>query len=589
MLDRHAVLGVVHSATGRRWAGPDADTERLGLAIAQAAGVPGLVGLILASRGVAPDEAEGYLSPTLRALMPDPSTLIGMDDAAGRLARAALRGERVALFGDYDVDGAASLALLAEWFDAAGIEATLYVPDRLTEGYGPNVPAMRRLGESHDLVVCLDCGTVAHEPVAAARAAGADVVVIDHHLPGEALPEAVAVVNPIRADCASGLGQLCAAGVAFLVLVAANRLLRAKGGAAPDLMAALDLVAVATVADVAPLTGLNRAFVRQGLAVMARRVRPGLAARADAAGLVAPPRSSDLGFVLGPRLNAGGRVGDATLAARLLTAPDRATAERLAAEVEAMNAARRSIEAEAAAAAAVQAEARLAEGAALAWAADPSWHPGVLGIVAGRLRERFGCPAVVLGGAGELLQGSARSVPGVDIGSSVAALAREGLIAKGGGHRMAAGLAVAPDRAAEAMAALAARLEAAGAGTAEPEALVVDGLVAPAAATPDLVAAMERAGPFGQSSPPPRVALAGVVPTYVKVSDKGHASLRLAGPAGRPLAAIAFGAGESGLARLLTERAAARGALHVAGRLEIDDWGGRRRAKLRLEDAADPC
>lgn len=564
----------------------------MGLAIAQAAGVPEIVGRLLAARDVMPEDAEDYLAPTLRDLMPDPSTLTDMDAAAERLARAAERGERVAIFGDYDVDGASAAAMLAEWLAVFGIEAALHIPDRMTEGYGPNVPAMTRLGAAHDLVICVDCGTVAHEPVAAARAAGADVIIADHHLPGETLPEALAVVNPNRADCASGLGQLCAAGVVFLLLVGANRLLRARGAAQPDLIAALDLVAVATVADVAPLTGLNRAFVRQGLSVMARRERPGLAALADVAGLRAPPRSSDLGFVLGPRLNAGGRVGDAALAVRLLTSREPAEAARIAAEIEAMNLARRQIEATVLESAVAQAEGRLADAdhPVLAWAMGEGWHPGVVGIVASRLKERFGCPAVVIGVEEGEGRGSGRSVPGVDLGSAVGALAREGLLLKGGGHRMAAGLTVEAGKVAEAMAALEARLAASGAAEVEPDALRIDALLTPAGATPDLVATLEAAGPFGQASPPPRAAFAALVPTAVRVSERGHASLRLAAPGGGPaMPAIAFGAAETGLAALLQARAGARAPLHVAGRLEIDDWGGRRRAKLRLEDAAEPA
>ncbi|MEL6266908.1 MAG: DHH family phosphoesterase [Pseudomonadota bacterium] len=435
MLDRPAFLNIVRSAAGRRWVGPDAGVERLGRAIAQEAGVGEVVGRVLAARGVLPEAAEDYLAPTLRALMPDPSVLADMDLAAERLARAVRGAERVAIFGDYDVDGAASAAMLAEWLAALGLEATIHIPDRVAEGYGPNVPAMARLGGAHDLVVCVDCGTVAHEALAAATAAGAEVIVADHHLAGERLPEVTAVVNPNRADCPSGLGHLCAAGVTFLMLVAANRLLRGER-AVPDLMPALDLAAVATVADVAPLTGLNRAFVRQGLSILGRRGRPGLAALADAAGLKAPPRSTDLAFVLGPRLNAGGRVGDAGLAVRLLRAGCPREAATLAAEVEAMNAARRRIEAEVTEAAIAQAEVRLAArpgGAALAWAAGEGWHPGVVGIVASRLRERFDCPAVVVAVNGADARGSGRSVPGIDLGSAVAALARTGQLAQGGG------------------------------------------------------------------------------------------------------------------------------------------------------------
>ncbi|MEL6337805.1 MAG: single-stranded-DNA-specific exonuclease RecJ, partial [Pseudomonadota bacterium] len=544
MLDCHAFLGVVRSATARRWVGPDAAVERMGEAIAQAAGVPQIVGRLLAARGVEPAGAEGYLSPRLRDLMPDPSILADMDVAAERLARAASGGERVAIFGDYDVDGASSAAMLLDWFAAFGISPTVYIPDRLAEGYGPNVPAMQRLGAAHDLVICVDCGTMAHDPIAAATEAGAEVIVADHHLPGETLPAALAVVNPNRADCPSGLGQLCAAGVVFLLLVAANRALRARAGKQPDLMAALDLVAVATVADVAPLTGLNRAFVRQGLSVMAGRARPGLAALADAAGLCAPPRSTDLGFVLGPRLNAGGRVGDADLAVRLLTSAERGTADRLAGEIEAMNLARRQIEAGVLEAAIAQAEARLASGGArsLAWAMGEGWHPGVVGIVASRLKERFGCPAIVIGAEGAVGRGSGRSVPRVDLGSAIGALVREGLLLKGGGHRMAAGLTVEADRVEAAMAALETRLSAQGAAAAEPETLSIDALLSPAGATPDLVQMLEAAGPYGQAAPPPRAAFAAVLPKGLKISERGHASCRFIAPEGGPqVAAIAFG------------------------------------------------
>jgi len=319
-------LNVERSATGRRWVGPGPEVERLGLAIAQRLELPEIVGRVLAARGVLPETAADYLNPTLRALMPDPSVLAGMDTAAERLAAAVVKGERIAVFGDYDVDGGASVALLCTWLGQLGRQATPYIPDRIDEGYGPNVPAMEALAREHDLILCVDCGTLSFEPVAAARAAGADVIIADHHLAQEHLPDATAVVNPNRQDDGSDLGYLCAAGVVFLLLVATNRELRRQGGfgeaGEPDLRTLLDLVAVATVADVAPLIGLNRALVRQGLAVLARRARPGLAALADVAGLRAPPTSRDLGFALGPRINAGGRVGKADLGQRLLTTTD---------------------------------------------------------------------------------------------------------------------------------------------------------------------------------------------------------------------------------------------------------------------------
>ncbi|HUF57731.1 MAG TPA: single-stranded-DNA-specific exonuclease RecJ [Thermohalobaculum sp.] len=591
MLDTPAFLDVARSATGRRWVGPGAEAERIGLAIAQATGRPEILGRVLAARGVAPEAAEAYLAPTLRDLLPDPSALAGMDAAAGRLARAVLKSERIAVFGDYDVDGAASAALLLDWLRRLGRDATVHIPDRIEEGYGPNVPAMERLGRAHDLVVCVDCGTLAHAPVAAARAAGADVLVLDHHLAAETLPDATAVVNPNRADDASDLGHLAAAGVVFLALVAANRALRAAGrarGDLPDLLDLLDLVALATVADVVPLTGLNRAFVRQGLVVLARRRRPGRAALADAAGLSAPPTCRDLGFVLGPRINAGGRVGRAADGVRLLAATDADEAAALADELCRRNAERRAIEAVVLEAAVAQVEAR-DPSAPLVWAAAPGWHAGVVGIVAARLKERYNRPAVVIGLDGGEGRGSGRSIPGIDLGSAVAALTAQGLLVHGGGHRMAAGLTVAADAVEPAMEALGARLARQGAGAAGPRDLRLDGALAPGGATPELIALLDAAGPFGQASPAPRLAFARVVPQGVRAVGEGHCRLRIAGGAGPALDCIAFRAAESGLGPLLEAHARSRTPLHLAGRLEIDDWGGRRRAKLTVEDAARPA
>lgn len=586
-----AFLGVARSATGRRWVGPGPEVERLGLAIAQSTGLPEIVGRVLAGRGVLPETAEAFLNPTLRALMPDPSVLAGMDVAAARLARAVTRGERVAVFGDYDVDGAASVALMRGWLAALGVGATPYIPDRIDEGYGPNVPAMQTLARGHGLILCVDCGTLAFEPVAAARALGAEVIIADHHLAGEDLPEAVAVVNPNRHDDASGLGYLCAAGVVFLLLVAANRELRRQGWFGtrpePDLIAFLDLVAVATVADVAPLTGLNRALVRQGLGVLARRGRAGLAALADVAGLTAPPTAWDLGFALGPRINAGGRVGEAGLGQRLLTTACPHEAAAIAQTLDRLNRERQAIEAAVLEAAIGQVEAR-DPAAPLVWAAGEGWHPGVVGIVAGRLKDRFNRPAVVIGLDGAEGKGSARSVAGVDIGSAVAALAREGLLLKGGGHLMAAGLTVGADALEAAMAALAARLAAQGAGSAGPADLRLDGGLAPGGATVELIERLEQAGPFGPANPAPRLAFGWVGVQGVRAVGQGHCQLRVTAAQGGALPAIAFRAAQSGIAALLEAAAASRSPVHLAGRLEIDDWGGRRKAKLHVEDASLP-
>jgi len=574
-----AFLGVERSAMGRRWVGPDAAVERAADRLAQVAGLARPVAQVLAARGVPAEDAAAFLAPRLRDLLPDPRSLRDMDRAAARFLAAVARRERIAVFADYDVDGGSAAALLLTWLRAMGREATLYVPDRIDEGYGPNPTAMRSLAAAHDLILCVDCGTLGHEALAAAE--GADVVVLDHHLGGDTLPPALAVVNPNRADEDGALAHLCAAAVVFLMLVEANRQLRQEGTQGPELMDLLDLVALATVADVAPLVGVNRALVRQGLAVMARRGRPGLVALADAARLEGPPDARALGFILGPRVNAGGRVGRADLGARLLATPDAAEAAALADRLEALNAERRAIEAAVRTAALAQVEARGADGP-LVWAAGAGWHPGVVGIVAARLKEATGRPAVVIGLDGDLGKGSARSVTGVDLGAAVQRLAAEGWLIRGGGHRMAAGLTVAADRLEAAMARLADLLARQGAGAAGAERLRLDGLLMPEAATPALVAEIEAAGPFGAAAPAPRFALADVRIAQLSRMGEAHLRLRLAGG----LEAVAFGVAGTPLAAALEGHGGGR--LHLAGRLERDRWQGRDRVRLRLDDAARP-
>lgn len=576
-----AFLGVERSLSGRFWLGPDPAALRRAEALAQRTGLPGPLCGVLARMGVAAEEAEAFLAPTLRADLPDPMRLRDMGPAADRLLAAALRTERVAVFADYDVDGGASAALLMTWLRHFGVAATLYVPDRIDEGYGPNEAAMAELARGHDLILCVDCGTLSHGPLAAAR--GADVVVLDHHLGGETLPPALAVVNPNRQDEAGDLGHLCAAAVVFLLLVEANRRLRSQGRAGPDLMAMLDLVALATVADVAPLIGANRAFVRQGLTVMARRARPGLTALADAAGLDRAPDAWHLGFVLGPRVNAGGRVGRADLGARLLATDDAAEAARLAAALESLNAERRAIEAAVRDEALAQAEARGFD-APLVWAAGAGWHPGVIGIVAARLKEAAGRPAVVIALEGEAGKGSARSVAGVDLGAAVQRLAAEGWLLRGGGHRMAAGLTVARDRLAGAMDRLAELVARQRTDLDTAATLRLDGLIAPAAATPDLVAALDRAGPYGQGAPAPRFGLAALHLRDVMAMGEAHLRLRLQDAAGSAIEAVGFGLRGTPLGQGLM---AARGrAVHVAGRIESRDWRGQTKVRLLLDDAA---
>lgn len=572
-----AFLDVHDSLGGRRWVGPSIEEDRLAEAMARDARLDLALCRTLVRRGVAAAEAPGFLAPRLRDLLPDPLTLRDMGTAAARLVRAALGAERVAVFADYDVDGGASAALLLAWLRALGRGATLYVPDRVLEGYGPNEAAMARLGGAHDLILCVDCGTVSHGPIAAA---GCDVVVVDHHQGGETLPACLAVVNPNRQDEGGELGHLCAAGVVFLLLVEANRQLKALGQQGPDLMSFLDLVALATVADVAPLTGLNRALVRQGLAVMARRERPGLRALADVAGLGQAPTCHHLGYVLGPRINAGGRVGRADLGARLLATDDEHEAQALAQRLDALNGERREVEAGVVAAALAQAEARGFD-APLVWAAGEGWHPGVVGIVAARLKEASGRPAVVIALDGPEGKGSARSVPGVDLGAAVARLASEGLIARGGGHRMAAGLTLARDGVEAAMARLSDLVARQGASPARAD-LALDGLLMPRAASVELVELIDRAGPFGAGAPAPRFALPDMAVSHARVVGGGHLKLSLTDGMGGRLDAIAFGAAEGPLARL----GPGAGRFHVAGRLEMNVWQGRRTAQLCLEDAA---
>ncbi len=577
-----AFLDVEASLTGRRWVGPGAEVERAAAHLAQACGLSDPVARVLARRDVAVEAAEAFLAPTLRDLMPDPSSLKDMDHAVELFVAAVNGRRRIAIFADYDVDGGASAALILDWLATMGHGATLYIPDRIDEGYGPNVPAMEELAATHDLIVCVDCGTLSHEPIAAAMAKGAEVIVLDHHQGGETLPPAQAVVNPNRQDEEVEYTYLCAAGVVFLMLAGANRALRTQG-AVPDLMAMLDLVALATVADVAPLTGFNRALVRQGLSVMARRARPGLVALADVAGLTSRPTTYHLGFLMGPRVNAGGRIGAADLGARLLATRDAHEAAALAERLDGLNRDRREIEAVVLAQAMEQAEVRGTDGP-LVWAAGEGWHPGVVGIVAARLKEATKRPAVVIGLDGGIGKGSARSVAGVDLGGAVAACTREGLLLKGGGHAMAAGLTVTESGLDAAMERLAALLERQGAGAGGPQDLRIDGLVTPEGATPALIEDLEAAGPYGAGAPAPLFALSSQRICFAKRAGESHLRLTLQGAGGGRLDAIAFRAFEGDLGPALEAHGGRP--FHVAGRLEIDEWGGRRRAKLRVEDAA---
>lgn len=576
-----AYLGVETSLSGRRWEGPSAALDRASQALVQDTDLPQPVAQVLARLGVGAQAAENYLAPTLRDLLPDPRALKDMEAAASRFLAAVSAREKIAVFADYDVDGGTSAALLIDWLRQMGRTATLYVPDRIDEGYGPNDEAMSALAANHDLIVCVDCGTLSHGPIAAAKAA--DVVVLDHHLGGETLPPALAVVNPNRADEDGSLGYLCAAGVVFLMLVEANRQLRAADQKGPDLMGMLDLVALATVADVAPLIGANRALVRQGLTVMARRARPGLVALADVAGLDTAPTPYHLGFVLGPRVNAGGRIGKADLGARLLATADPDEASAMAEKLDLLNAERREVEANVRRAAMEQAEARGLDGP-LVWAAGEGWHPGVVGIVAARLKEATNRPAVVIGLEGGQGKGSGRSVSGVDLGAAIQRLAAEGLIEKGGGHKMAAGLSLTEAGLEAAMERLGELLAKQGSADAGPRALRLDGIMHPQALSTELIEQLEAAGPFGAGAPAPRFVFPDVAISFAKPVGETHLRLSFHAGTGAKINAIAFGAFESDIGEAIMGHAGQR--FHLAGRLEINHWGGRSSPQLRLEDAA---
>lgn len=574
-------LGVTASLSDRLWVGPNAEGDRLAEGMSQETSMPLPLCRILVRRGVSPQDAAVFLNPTIKDLLPDPLSLKDMQPAAARFLSAAQSGEKIAIFADYDVDGGTSAALLLDWLRQMGRDATLYIPDRITEGYGPNVPAMEMLARDHGLIVCVDCGTVSHEAIAAAN--GADVVVLDHHLGGETLPDAVAVVNPNRQDETGDYAQLCAAGVVFLMLVEVNRQMRNLDQKGPDLVAMLDLVALGTVADVAPLTGVNRALVRQGLKVMGMRKRVGLVALGDVSRMNSAPTTYHLGFLLGPRINAGGRIGKADLGARLLACTNEHEARAMADRLDQLNTERREVEASVRDVALAQAEERGLD-APLVWAAGEGWHPGVVGIVASRLKESTNRPAIVIGLDGDEGKGSGRSVSGVDLGAAIQRLRTEGLLLKGGGHKMAAGLTVARDQLEPAMARLSELLAKQGAGDAGPADLKLDGVLMPGAATIELIEQLEQAGPFGASAPAPRFAFPDVEINFTKRIGDNHLKLTFGDGMGARIEAIAFGAYDGTMGQALVNHGGAR--FHLAGRLETNTWGGRTSVQLRLEDAA---
>ena len=590
MATRPAVLGIERSLTGRAWRWRGGNMELDG-------GVAGLeddiATQLLLARGVPRDDLTRHRRPSLRAFLPDPSIFKDMDAAAERLAEAVVGGETVTVYGDYDVDGATSAALLIRLLRMLGHQARHYIPDRLLEGYGPSGEALVRLGaEGSSLVVTVDCGSMAHEALAAAHDAGIDVIVVDHHKCAADLPRALALVNPNRldeSDAAAEHGHLAAVGVAFLLAVAVVRTLRRRGffegRAEPDLLSLLDIVALGTVADVAAIRGLNRAFVAQGLKIMARRGNTGLAALIDASRLTRAPSCSDCGFALGPRINAGGRVGEATLGVRLLTTEDPDEARAIAAQLSQLNDERRAIEQAVQEAAEEQLAAQ--HNRAVLTLAGNGWHPGVIGIVAGRIKEKTGKPTLVIAldratGQGK---GSGRSIGGVDLGAAIIGAKDKGLLVAGGGHAMAAGLTVEEAKLDALASWLDAQLAAAVARASTERTMSLDLALAPGGLTPGLVEALDSAGPFGIGWPAPRVAIGPVRLVRAEVVGSDHVRLIAAGHDGASFKAIAFRAATSDWGQALLHGATGR-RLWLAGRAKIDDWGSRLQAELHLEDAA---
>ncbi|MEE8393924.1 MAG: single-stranded-DNA-specific exonuclease RecJ [Rhodospirillales bacterium] len=583
-------LGVKRSLNGRRWLVRETD-DRTSLALAQRLEVPEIVGRVLSARGVGLDEAEAFLNPTLKHTLFDPNRLKGMEEACERLASAVMQGESIAIFGDYDVDGATSSALLSRFLRAIGCIARIYIPDRMSEGYGPNEKALLKLkSEGISLVVTVDCGTTAFAPLKAAAEAGLDVIVVDHHEAEAKLPEAVAVINPKRLDDTGDYVQLAAVGVSFLLVVGLNRTLRQAGWYAtrpePDIMQWLDLVALGTVCDMVALTGVNRALVTQGLKVMAGRSNPGIRALADVSGITEKPGTYHAGFVLGPRINAGGRIGESGLGARLLATDDEAEAFEIAEKLDELNRQRREIENGVLRMATDQIEGlgEEARNGPLVLASGEGWHAGVVGIVASRLKERFNRPACVISLEGSTGHGSGRSITGVDLGSMIIAARQAGIIVDGGGHAMAAGFTVERRRIDELQAFLSERMAARIADAGIVPSLYIDGGLKVAGASMELASVLEMLEPFGSGNSEPRFAVTGARLAYAAVAGDNHLRCTMEGEDGSRLDGIAFRCLDRELGQALRNHDGAP--FHIAGRLRVNTWRGRSAPQLIIDDAA---
>ena len=589
MIRDEAFLGVENSALGQRWVLRPYEA-RQALAISQSLGVDEIVGRILAGRGQTKETAAEYLEPRLRGLMPDPSSLFGMDAAVERITHAVTTAEKIGIFGDYDVDGATSSAILQRYFSGLGVESEIYIPDRMKEGYGPNGPALIGLkNRGAKLVLTVDCGAMAHKALGEARDAGLDVIVVDHHLAGDPIP-VLAHINPNQPGDRSDLGHLAAAGVAFMVAVAVNRALRLAGWFSgdrpePDITRLLDLVALGTVCDVVPLTGLNRAFVTQGLKVMAGGENIGLAALAQVARIKEALNTYHAGFLLGPRVNAGGRVGRAEAGAKLLTTSDESEARHLAEELDFFNEERKGIEAAVQEEAISQVEGQGLSDQPVIVVAGEGWHPGVIGIVAGRLKDRYRRPTFVLTQTDGVLKGSGRSVSGVDMGRAVGTLASEGLLISGGGHKMAAGLSLDPDQFAKFQDRLTELLNMEAGEARSTMALTLDGAISAGGAKAHLIDMLEKAGPYGAGNPAPHFALPGVQIAHSDIVGEHHIRCRINDGSGTSLKAVAFRAVDSPLASLLL-RSPRGQKVHLTGRLKRDNWTGGNAVEFHITDAA---
>ncbi len=591
MASSDPLFGVEASLKGRRWTLAPAD-DGAAAAIMRTAQTSDALARLLAARGIAADAATGFLHPRLRDSFPDPSSLMGMDDCACLIWDAVESGTKIALFADYDVDGATSAAQLHGWLTAVGADPLIYVPDRIEEGYGPNAAALRglQLGGA-ELVITLDCGAASVEPLAAAARIGLTVAVVDHHLMDGTPPQAAALVNPNQPGDTSGCGHLAAAGVTFVLLAALNREGRKRGafeaGKEPDLLAFADLAALGTICDVVPLTGVNRAIVAQGLKVMSAWSRPGLKALAAVAGVQGPASTYHAGFLIGPRINAGGRVGKSDLGARLLTTTDPDEAMRIAQNLDQLNAERRAIEADVLDAAMAQIEAAgVSDNAPVLIASGDHWHPGVIGIAAGRIKDRFNRPTIVIGIDPEtgLAKGSGRSCPGVDLGSAVARAREEGLLIAGGGHAMACGLTVQADQIEELRRFLTVALAEAWAAADEARSYSVDAVVHPAAVSFEFCAALNGAAPYGAGNPEPRFAMAELRRTYAQRVGADHVRFTFEAASGARVNGIAFRCADEPMGQALL--APGEGVFHAAGKLKADDGRYGKRAEFHLEDLA---